>query len=194
MVYIFLGTFTFNVENRGQTNQSISLTGGMLEASRMIEYIYQITFSIPKLSNNIIPNRSITFNYESGSNIRLSISYNPLQVCLDASYCCLVLHQLLSRRYYTAGELVDLQRLITLGQIAVHRLFILKQLVSNCTSGTSVLKTHIIIHMVQSIRIWGHPKIFNVDKTESAHTQLKLDFSNSSKKISDYNELLQMNR
>jgi hypothetical protein len=33
-----------NVENRGQTNQSISLTGGMLEASRMIEYLYQITF------------------------------------------------------------------------------------------------------------------------------------------------------
>jgi len=183
-----------NVENRGQTNQSISLTGGMLEASRMIEYLYQITFSIPMMTNNIMPNRSISFDYENGNNIQLSVSYNPLQVCLDASYCCLILHQLLSRRHYTSEELRDLQRLLTLGQISVHRLFILKQLVTNCTSGTSVLKTHIIIHMVQSIRIWGYPKIFNVDKTESAHTQLKLDFSNSSKKLSDYNELLQMNR
>ena len=47
---------------------------------------------------------------------------------------------------------------------------------------------------MQSIRTWGFPKIFNVDKTESAHTQLKVDYSHSSKQLSQYNELLQMNR
>ena len=87
-----------------------------------------------------------------------------------------MVHLLLSRRYYTSGELLDLQRLITLTQISVHRLFILKQLVSNSVQGSGVLKTHILQHFVQCIRILRHPKIFIVDKTESAHTQLKSDY------------------
>jgi hypothetical protein len=189
----FSGTFTFEVKNRGKTSQSISLTGGMIEASRMIEYLYQIKYSLPKKENIIIPNIDCDFTFESG-NTTVDISYNPLEVILDASNSCLLLHQLLSRRYYTQQDLKDVQRMISLTQIIVHRLFILKQLVSNSTQGTSVLKTHILFHFVQCIRIWGYPKIFNLDKTESAHTQLKEDFAHSSKKLSQFNELLQMNR
>jgi hypothetical protein len=188
------GTFTFETLNKGKSNQSIKLSGGMIEASRMMEYLYQITYSISKQSNNILPNTLRNFQYQSGNDTTLEISYNPLVVFLDASYCCMMVHLLLSRRYYTSNELLDLQRLITLTQISVHRLFILKQLVSNSVQGCGVLKTHILQHFVQCIRIWGHPKIFNVDKTESAHTQLKSDFRHSSKKLTDYNELLQMNR
>ena len=190
---LLLGTFTFEIKNNGKVSQSVSLTGGMIEASRMIEYLYQITFGLPKRNNNILPNTPRQFQYESG-NLSLEITYNPLQVFLDASYCCLAVHQLLSRRFYTKSEMKDLERLITLTQISQHRLFIVKQLVSNSTRGTSVLKSHILLHFVQCIRIWGYPKIFNVDKTESSHFLLKQDFAHSSKQLSQHNELLQMNR
>jgi hypothetical protein len=53
----------------------------MLEASRMIEYLYTITYSLNKKGNTIIPNHEIDlqYNFESAEQ-RIIIRYNPLQV------------------------------------------------------------------------------------------------------------------
>ena len=158
-----LGTYTFEINNLGKPSQNVQLTGGMIEASRMIEYLFQLIYSIPKNGNNVLPSSIRQFQFQSG-HTTLNITYNPLQVCLDATFCCLSLHLLLSRKYYTEKELMDMERLITLTQISVHRLFTLKQLVSNSTNGTTVLKSHILFHFVQSIRTWGFPKILMLIK------------------------------
>lgn len=195
---LFLGTFTFDSKlNKTTKERTASVSGGMIEGNRMIEFLYQFTYSLSKKGRTIIPNQLITFKYSSRGEDRnsLEIQYNPLQVFLDASYCSMALHSFLSRRKYSKSDLEKLELLITLTQITVHRLFILKQLLTNNTTGTSVLKLHLIIHFVLVIRLFGYLMITNTDKSESAHVQLKEDYSNSSKKLSNCNkEMMERNR
>jgi len=88
-----------------------------------------------------------------------------------------------------------LERLLLLVQILVHRLFILKQLLANSISGNFVLKLHLMIHFVIMIKLFGHLGITNTDKTESAHVEVKENYSNSSHKHSTVmSEMLLMNR
>jgi hypothetical protein len=175
--------------------ETATISGGMLEASRMIEYLYQMTFSWNRNSDYIVPNKLITYTYNDGNGHIIKMQYNPMQLFFDASNCTMALNHLLSRKRFTDSELQDLERLLLLVQILVHRLFILKQLLANSITGNFVLKLHLMIHFVIMIKLFGHLGITNTDKTESAHVEVKENCSNSSHKHSTVmNEMLLMNR
>jgi len=166
----------------------------MIEASRMMEYLYQITFSFRR-NGSMLPNENITYEYFNIKNgIQLSIVYNPTEILLDASFCCMAFNHLVCRKVLKTSELVTLERLAVLTQLCVHRLFILKQLMAQSTSGSYVIKNHLIGHLGTFIRLNGHSGITNVDKTESAHVNIKEDFGHSSKHLGNFKELIQMNR
>ena len=153
----------------------------MLEASRMVEYLYQITYCLNKKGNTILPNREIELVYNFGSESqRIVINYNPLQVFLDASYCSMALHQLLSRKKYSETDLIQLDRLVVLTQIAVQRLFIMQQLLSGNPSGNGSIKLHLITHLILQARLYTRFGIIDSDQTESAHIIIKADYQQTS--------------
>ena len=53
---LLIGPFSYDISH-GNSNKmgSATITGGKIEASRMIEYLYQLTHSLP-LDGSIIPN------------------------------------------------------------------------------------------------------------------------------------------
>lgn len=175
--------------------ETATISGGMLEASRMIEYLYQMTFSWNRNVDTIVPNKLITYIYNDGNGHTIRMQYNPMQLFFDASNCTMALNHMLSRKRFTADELNDLERLLLLVQILVHRLFILKQLLAKSITGNFVLKLHLMMHFVIMIKLFGHLGITNTDKTESAHVEVKENYSNSSHKHSTVmKEMLLMNR
>jgi len=168
----------------------------MLEASRMIEYLYTITYSLNKKGNTIIPNREIDLQYNFGSaEHRIIIRYNPLQVFLDASYCSMALHHLLSRKKYTDKDFILMDQLIALTQITIQRLFVMQQLLAKNPSGNGSIKLHLIAHITLMGRLFTRFSITDSDQTESAHVIIKADYQETSKRHSSLNkELLQRNR
>jgi hypothetical protein len=48
--------------------------------------------------------------------------------------------------------------------------------------------------LATTIKLFGHSGITNVDKTESAHVELKEDYGHSSKHLGNFKELINMNR
>ena len=175
--------------------ETATISGGMLEANRMIEYLYQMTFSWNRNLETTVPNKMITYTYNDGNGHIIKMKYNPMQLFFDASNSTMALNHMLSRKRFTEQELKDLERLLLLVQILIHRLYILKQLLANSISGNFVLKLHLMIHFVIMIKLFGHLGITNTDKTESGHVEVKENYSNSSHKHSTVmNEMLLMDR
>ena len=124
----------------------------------------------------------------------MDIYYNPTNVFLNASYCAMPLHHLISRKCLLESEIIMIERLTTLTQVSVHRLFVMKQLMSQNMKESFALKPHIWGHFGTMLRLFGHSGITNADQTESAHVGIKDKFGRSSKKLFNFEELLLMDR
>jgi len=76
---------TFSSDVLGGKNiakvSSSMITGGMIEATRFVEYLYQLVHSVGR-DGTIIPNSNISFYFPDGSGRQ--ISFNPTILILDA--------------------------------------------------------------------------------------------------------------
>ena len=102
---------------------SAIITGGMIEGSRFIEYIYQFIHSLG-VNGLLISNELISLEFPDNS--RRKIAYNPTQLILDAGYVSLALHHIMQRSLLTESEMIVLRRLIYLSQLTTLRLFALE--------------------------------------------------------------------
>jgi len=96
---IIIGTFSYETTKKGKKMETATISGGMLEASRMIEYLYQMTFSWYR--DYCVPNKLITYTYNDGNGHIIKMQYNPMQLFFDASNCTMALNHLLSRKRFT---------------------------------------------------------------------------------------------
>ena len=141
---MLLDNFSHDIMQGNKTEMaSAAITGGKIEASRIIEHLYQLTYSLP-LNGKTIPNEERTYEFIHSNGNKSYYQYNPTTVILDANYCTMALHHLLSRRVLLQSEINTVARLSTLCQMVVHRLFILKQLLIGINKRSGALKPHLV--------------------------------------------------
>jgi hypothetical protein len=172
---------------------SAIITGGMIEGSRFIEYIYQFIHSLG-VNGLLISNELISLDFPDNS--RRKIAYNPTQLILDAGYVSLALHHIMQRSLLTESEIIVLRRLIYLSQLTTLRLFVFKQLMIGTNAALHVLKNHMTSHFDLLWDLYGDSGIWDTDFNESAHKMVKKHWVNSSKRLHQFQgtELLQMDR
>ena len=188
---------TFSSDVLGGKNiakiSSSMITGGMIEATRFVEYLYQLIHSIGR-DGLIIPNNNVSFYFPDGSGRQINI--NPTIVILDAGYVTLALNTLLNRSVLTESELSTLKRLIFLCELTVQRLFALKQLMLQINSSCYVTKSHMMHVMPLLIEWFGYTGLWDTDIFESLHKYVKKLWKDSSRKLMYFQgkEILSMNR
>jgi len=175
------------------TLSSAVITGGLIEASRFIEYIYQFIHSIGR-NGLLLPNELCTHTFPDNSG-RI-IAYNPTQIILDAGFTSIALHNLLSRKLLTESEIIMMRRLIFFSQLTTNRLFAYKQLLLGSNKALNVLKDHMIFHLIDECRLFATFDITDTDFNESAHKEVHNKWDNSSKRLHNFQgkELLTMDR
>ena len=169
------------------------ITGGMIEATRFVEYLYQLVHSIGR-KGVIVPNSNLAYYFPDGSGKQ--ITYNPTILILDACFTALAVHALLGRSKLSDSELITLQRLIFLCQLTTQRLFALKQCILGINTPCFVTKSH-MLHVFKILIEWfGFTGIFDTDIFESLHKYVKNLWKNSSRKLMYYQgkEIISMNR
>ena len=195
LIFVYLDYFSHEIM-QGNRNKmaAAAITGGKIEASRVIEHLYQLTYSLP-LNGKVIPNEDRTYEFIHSNGTKSYYQYNPTQVILDANYCTMALHHLLSRRVLLQSEINMVKRLSTLCQMVVHRLFIFKQLLIGSNKRSGALKPHLVgCHQSLMLELNGPANTQDADMTESAHVKVKGQFAMSSKHLDNFKELLQMDR
>ena len=172
---------------------SSMITGGMVEATRFVEYLYQLVHSIGR-DGTIIPNTNIPFYFPDGSGRH--ISFNPTILLLDAGFVTLALNSLLNRFLLTDNELKTLSRLVFLCELTVQRLFIMKQCMLEINTTCYVTKSHMMHVMKMLIEWFGYTGIWDTDIFESLHKYVKKLWKDSSRKLMYFQgkEILNMNR
>jgi len=169
------------------------ITGGMIEATRFVEYLYQLMYSIG-VNGSVVPNTNCSYYFPDGSGKQ--ISFNPTLIILDACFTALAVHILLSRSLLTETELSILDRLIFLCELTTQRLFALKQCMLQVNTQCYVTKSH-MLHVLKLLIEWfGYTGIFDTDIFESLHKYVKKLWSQSSRKLMYFQgkEIITMNR
>ena len=188
---------TFSSDVLGGKNiakvSSSMITGGMIEATRFVEYLYQLVHSVGR-DGTIIPNSNISFYFPDGSGRQ--ISFNPTILILDAGYVALALNTLLNRFLLTESELLTLSRLVFLCELTVQRLFAIKQCMLEINTTCYVTKSHMMHVMKMLIEWFGYTGIWDTDIFESLHKYVKQLWKDSSRKLMFFQgkEILNMNR
>ena len=172
---------------------SAAIIGGLVEHSRMIEYLYQLRYCIGS-NGDLIPNENIDFPIP-GSTRGDTLTYNPSEVVIHAIDISLSLHDLLSKRVLTATDIQHVMMLSVMCQISIQRLFCLKQLLAGINATSMVIKLHMLFHFFEFIILMGHCGLWNTDRAEFSHIEVKnLGRQSSRKKHYMAKEILQRDR
>ena len=163
-----------------------------MEHSRIIEYLYQLRYSIG-INGKRIPNTNMTFKLPFGNDKYMT--YNPTEIVIQSADIILVLNDLLSKHTLLDSDIDNINALSVLCQVATMRLFLLKQLLAESDNTSSVVKLHMLLHFFIFIRLLGQCLQWDTDRSEFAHVGVKLlEQSTSHRQNTVQLEILQRDR
>ena len=157
-----------------------TIVGGLVEHSRMVEYLYQLRYCIGT-DGKKIPNELMTFKLPFG-NGHNHLMYNPTEVIMQSADIILTLNGLLSKHTLLESDIESIEILSVLCQLATTRLFMLKQLLSGSNNNSYVVKLHMLMHFFIFIRLFGQCQQWDTDRSEHAHIEVKQHEQSSSKR------------
>ena len=140
------------------------MTGGCMDAQRIVQYLYQLAFCIGT-AGSVIPNRRVRF--DDGYVV------NPTEVALSACFSALEVYFAASGDVYSEKDVAYLEATIELCNNHLLRLFRLKAFLLGeddyRTKVPSVIKPHLCTHFGSYIRAMGAPRVFDVAGEEHKH-------------------------
>ena len=151
---LITGSFSYDVLS-GSNLATIStsmITGGMIEATRFAEYLYQLVHLIRR-NGLVITNSNMSYHFSDDSGCQI----------LDACFTALTVYTLFSRTSLSDSELTTLQRLRLLCQLTTHKLFALQQCIFGVNTPCYVTESH-MLHVFKALIKWFEfTRIFDTD-------------------------------